>query len=121
MPTGAYPISLHTFLTLSREARPPQATALSGSTVGVKRVLSSSDEDTGEEKKGESEGSAMEEASAPCTPQEETSRKKKDKVREKRRKRRDRRRAEAESRWAEEDVPDFPPHYGWSGPVGTRC
>ena len=81
-------------------------------------MLSSSEEESGEEKKGESEGSAMEEAPAPCSPQGVAT-KKMEKVREKRRKRKERRRAAAESRWLEEDVPELPPHYGWSGYCGT--
>lgn len=84
-------------------------------------MLSSSDEDgVGEEKKGDSEGSATGETSAPCSPQSVKS--KKDKLREKRRRRKERRRAETEDCYVfeEDDIPDFPPHYGWSGYSGTQ-
>jgi hypothetical protein len=68
--------------------------------VGSKRALTPSDED-GDEKKGDSEGSAMEEAPTPCSPMELMS--KKDKLREKRRKRKERRKAPSDDRWRELD------------------
>jgi len=71
----------------------------------VKRALTPSDED-GEEKKGESEGSAMEEAPTTCSPQGKVS--KQEKLRVKRRRRKERMKAaRSERRW-EEDVPDSP-------------
>ena len=73
--------------------------------MGSKRALTPSDED-GEEKKRESEGSAMEETPTPCSPQGAVS--KKEKVREKRRRRKKRMKAaRAGHRW-EEDIPDSP-------------
>jgi len=71
----------------------------------VKRALTPSDED-GEEKKGESEGSAMEEAPTPCSPQGKVS--KQERLRVKRRRRKERMKAaRSEPRW-EEDISDFP-------------
>ena len=72
--------------------------------MGSKRALSSSDED-GEEKKGESDGSAMDEAPTPCPPQGQVS--KEEKKREKRRKRKERRKADNRPPvWLEDDVLD---------------
>ena len=87
--------------------------------MGTKRALTPSDED-GEEKKGDSEGSAMDEAPTPCSPQGTMS--KKEKLRVKRRKRKERMKAARSGHWWEEDVPDSPVdqytsaflrRYGW--------
>ena len=71
----------------------------------MKRALTPSDED-GEEKKGESEGSAMEEAPAPCSPQGKVS--KKEKLRVKRRRKKERKKANRAELREEEDIPDSP-------------
>lgn len=92
--------------------------------MGVKRVLSSSDEDGGEEeKKGDSEGSTMGETSTPqCSPASGEVKTRTQKAKEKRRKRKERRKAATGESWIEEeDIPDFPFHYGWSGYFGTLC
>ena len=72
----------------------------------MKRALTPSDED-GEEKKGESEGSAMEEGPTPCSPQGGKV-SKQEKLRVKRRRRKERMKAaRSEPRW-EEDISDLP-------------
>jgi hypothetical protein len=77
-----------------------------GSTVGLKRALtqSSSDED-GDEKKGESDGSTMEEAAeapTPCPPV--GGKTKKEKLKEKKRRRKERRKAASEDQWMGEEL-----------------
>jgi hypothetical protein len=90
--------------------------------VGSKRGLPPSDED-GDERKGASEGSAMEEAPAPCSPQGTVSRKK-EKLREKRRRRKERRKATGEERWLEEHCLAHSPYDSdcdrYSSPWGSR-
>jgi hypothetical protein len=89
--------------------------------VGTKRALSSSDGD-GEEKKGESDASAMDEAPTPCPPQGKVS--KEEKRREKRRKRKERRKADNRPPvWREEDAVDddgfeLSHHFGYSKYAG---
>ena len=79
----------------------------------MKRALTPSDED-GEEKKGESDGSAaaMDEAPTPCSPKGPMS--KKEKLRVKRRKRKERMKAARSGHWWEEDVPDSPVDHYWN-------
>ena len=86
--------------------------------MGSKRALSSSDEDGGE-KKGESDGSAMDEAPAPCPTQGKAS--KEEKRREKRRKRKERRKADNRPPvWLEDgdvvddDAFELSQHFGYS-------
>jgi hypothetical protein len=73
----------------------------------MKRALSPGDED-GEEKSGGSEGSAREEAPAPCCPPQGSKVSKQEKLRVKRRRRKERMKAaQYGNRW-EEHSPDSP-------------